>query len=47
MKLAELVARMGKEEVYVLMRKAERKRLLGRPRHRWEDNIKAVLQKMG
>ena len=28
----------------VLARKPERKRLLGRPRHRWEDNIKMGLQ---
>jgi hypothetical protein len=25
----------------------ERKNLLGRPRRRWEDNIKADLQEMG
>jgi hypothetical protein len=25
----------------------ERKRLLGRPRHRWEDNLKIVLQEVG
>ena len=28
----------------VLMGKPEGKRQLGRPRHRWEDNIKMVLQ---
>jgi len=27
--------------------KPERKRPLGRPRHRWEDNIKLDLQKVG
>jgi hypothetical protein len=29
------------------MGKPERKRLLGSPRHRWEDNIKIVLQEVG
>jgi len=27
--------------------KPEGKRLLGRPRHRWEDNIKMDLQEVG
>jgi len=27
--------------------KPQRKRLLGRPRHRWEDNIKMDLQELG
>jgi hypothetical protein len=31
----------------VLVRKPEGKRPLGRPRHRWEDNIKMDLQKVG
>jgi len=31
----------------VLVRKSEGKRPLGRPRHKWEDNIKMDLQKMG
>jgi hypothetical protein len=31
----------------VLVGKPEGKRLLGRPRHRWEDNIKMDLQKVG
>ena len=31
----------------VLVRKPEGKRLLGRPRHRWEDNIKMDLQEVG
>jgi hypothetical protein len=31
----------------VLVGKPEGKRPLGRPRHRWEDNIKMVLQKVG
>jgi len=31
----------------VLVGKSEGKRPLGRPRHRWEDNIKIVLQEVG
>jgi hypothetical protein len=31
----------------VLVGKSEGKRLLGRPRRRWEDNIKMVLQEVG
>jgi len=31
----------------VLVGKPEGKRPLGRPRHRWEDNIKMNLQEMG
>jgi hypothetical protein len=31
----------------VLVGKPERKRSLGRPRRRWEDNIKIDLQKVG
>jgi hypothetical protein len=31
----------------VLVEKPERKRPLGRPRHRWEDNIKMDLQEVG
>ena len=31
----------------VLVGKPERKRPLGRPRFRWEDNIKTNLQEMG
>jgi hypothetical protein len=40
---------MGEERgVYrVLVGKPERKRPLGRPRRRWEDNIKMVLQEVG
>jgi len=30
-----------------LVGKPERKRPLGRPRHRWEDNIKTDLQEVG
>jgi hypothetical protein len=42
------VARMGeKRGMYrVLVGKPEVKRPLGRPRHRWEDNIKMDLQEM-
>jgi len=41
--------RMGeKRGVYrVLVGKPEGKRTLGRPRHRWENNIKMDLQKVG
>ena len=31
----------------VLVGKPEGKRPLGRPRHRWEDNVKMELQKVG
>jgi hypothetical protein len=31
----------------VLMGKPEEKRLFGRPRHRWGDNIKMDLQEVG
>jgi len=43
------VARMGQgREVYrVLVGKPEGKRPLGRPRRRWEDNIKVDLQEVG
>jgi len=43
------VARMGKRrDVYrVLVGKPEEKRPFGRPRLRWEDNIKMDLQKVG
>jgi hypothetical protein len=38
----------GEERVVymVFVRKPEGKRLLGRPRHRWENNIKADLQEV-
>jgi hypothetical protein len=40
------VARMGEDRGvhWVLVGKPEGKRPLGRPRHRWEDNIKMDLQ---
>jgi hypothetical protein len=31
----------------ILIREPERKRPLGRPRHRWEDNIRMDLRQMG
>ena len=34
-------------ECYVLIRKPEGKRPLGRPRRRWEDNINMDLQEVG
>ena len=43
------MARMGEERGVhmVLVGKPEGKRPLGRPRRRWEDNIKMDLQKVG
>ena len=43
------VARMGEgRSMYrVLVGKPEGKRLLGRPRHKWEDNIKMDLKEVG
>ena len=43
------VARMGEDRGVqsVLVRKPEGKRPLGRPRRRWEDNIKMDIQKVG
>jgi len=40
---------MGESRIVyrALMGKPERKRQLGRPRRRWEDNIKMDLQEMG
>jgi len=48
-RLAGHVARLGERRgVYrVLVGKPEGKRPLGRSRRRWEDNIKADLQKVG
>ena len=45
MSWAEHVACMGEKKVRVLVGKPEGKRQLGRPRRRWEDNIKMYLQK--
>jgi len=49
MRWAGHVARMGERRgVYrVLVGKPEGKRTLGRPRSRWEDNIKMDLQEVG
>jgi hypothetical protein len=49
MRWAEHVARMGEwRDVYrVLVGSPEDKRLLGRPRRRWEDNIKIHLREIG
>jgi hypothetical protein len=49
MRWAGYVARMGEErKVYkVLVGKPEGKRLLGRPRCRWEDGIRMDLREIG
>jgi hypothetical protein len=49
MRWAGHVARMGEGRVVyrVLVGRPEGKRPLGRPRHRWEDNIKMDLREMG
>ena len=49
MRWAGHVARMGEERVLyrVLLGKPEGKKLLGRPRRRWVDNIRTVLQVVG
>ena len=49
MRWAGHVALMGEGRVVhrVLLAKPEGKRLLGRPRRRWEDNIKMDLQEVG
>jgi len=49
MRWAVHVARMGEiKGVYsVLLKKPDGKKPLGRPRHRWEDNIKMDLQEVG
>jgi hypothetical protein len=49
MRWAEHVARKGQRRgVYrVLAGKTEGKRALGKPRRRWEDNIKMYLQEVG
>ena len=48
MRCAGHVARTGEDRVVhrVLVGKPEGKRPLGRPRRRWEDNIKVDLQKV-
>jgi len=49
MRWAGHVARMGEGRGVhvVLMGKPEGKRPLGRPRHRWEDNVKVDIQEVG
>jgi hypothetical protein len=49
MRWAGHVAWIGEGRVVyrVLVGKPEGKRPLGRPRHRWEDNIKMDLQEVG
>jgi hypothetical protein len=49
MRWAGYVARMGEDTVVhrVLVGRPEGKRPLGRPRRRWEDNIKMDLQEVG
>ena len=49
MRWAGHVARMGQGRgvFRVLVGKPEGKRPMGRPRHRWEDNIKMDLQEVG
>jgi hypothetical protein len=37
----------GDEEFRILVRKTEVKRQLGRPRHRWMDNINMNLREIG
>ena len=46
---AEHVARMGESRTLyrVLVGKPDGKRPLGRPRHRWEGNIKLDLEEVG
>jgi hypothetical protein len=48
MRWAEHVARMGEGRgvYWVLVGRPEEKRSLGRPRSRWEDNIKMDLRKI-
>jgi hypothetical protein len=49
MRWARHVARMGEERgaYRILVGRPERRRPLGRPRHRWEDNIKMELEGVG
>ena len=49
MRWARRVARMGEDRSVhrLLVGKPEGKRALGRPRRRWEDNIKMDLQEVG
>jgi hypothetical protein len=49
MRLAEHVARMGemRNAYYILIGNSEGKRLLGRIKRRWEDNIRMNLRETG
>jgi len=49
MRWAEHVARIGdsRGDYMVLVGRPDGKRLLGRSRHRWEDNIRINRQKVG
>jgi hypothetical protein len=49
MRWAEHVACMGERKgaYRIFMGKPEERRPLGRPRHRWEDNIEMSLQEEG
>ena len=49
MRSAGYVARMGEMRVVCrfLVGKPEGKKSLGRPRHRWDDNIRMDLQEVG
>jgi hypothetical protein len=49
MKWAGHIVGMGRRGMYIcfLVGKPERKRPLGRPRRRWEDNIKMELREIG
>jgi hypothetical protein len=47
MKRLVLVDGTGTEVHRVLVGKPEGRRLLGRPRHRWEDNIRMDIQEDG
>ena len=48
-KLTQVVARMeeGRSSFKILTGKPTGKRPLGRPRHRWEDNIRMDLEEIG
>jgi hypothetical protein len=46
MRLTEHVARMGEKNTFrVLVGKPEGKRTLGRPRRRWQNKFKLILEK--
>jgi hypothetical protein len=47
MRWAGHVTRMGETRNCILVGKPEGKRLLGRPRRRWVDNIKIGLREIG